>query len=63
MDPVKTEDDLNSFLNEVKQETTGMDYDQKFDTAQNLLNSEEGLEDFLIAKDIGSPVEWLTMRI
>ena len=40
-----------------------MPYDQKFDMAQSLLDDEEGLNDYLVKKGIGSPVEWLAVRI
>jgi hypothetical protein len=54
---------LAKFIRDVSKTTRRMSYDEKFDMAQNFLRDEDGLEDYLIKKGIGSPVEYLAVRI
>jgi hypothetical protein len=54
---------LAKFIRDVSKTTRRMPYEQKFDMAQSLLDDEEGLNDYLVKKGIGSPVEWLAVRI
>ena len=60
---INSDASLAKFVRDVSKTTRRMPYDQKFDMAQSLLDDEEGLNDYLVKKGIGSPVEWLAVRI